>query len=275
MAGELAEVRNHWEEEVCGTRYAEEPTESEEYFRQIAETRYRLEPFILPFQDAPAARGKRVLEIGVGAGTDFSQWVQNGALAVGVDLTDAAVKTTANHLAAKKLSDHPVLLSRSNGEQLPFPDKSFHTVYSWGVLHHSPRPELCYRECHRVLEEGGELKLMVYHTRSWVGWLSWIRYGLMRGAPFQTVKQVLFNNMESPGTSTYTPSEIREVLSAIGFREITVTPRLSPGDLLTIKLSKKNDNLLNKIAQRCYPRALIRWLGDRFGFYLLVSARKS
>jgi membrane-bound lytic murein transglycosylase MltF len=40
---------------------------------------------------------------------------------------------------------------------LPFPDASFDHVYSWGVIHHSPKPERIVSEIYRVLRKGGTI----------------------------------------------------------------------------------------------------------------------
>ncbi|MBM3945644.1 MAG: hypothetical protein FJ317_09205, partial [SAR202 cluster bacterium] len=96
-------VRTHWEQETAGTRYADE-NEDAAYYAAIEKSRYELEPFILELAGFEQAAGERVLEIGVGAGTDFSQFVRHGARAVGVDLTMAAVQHTARHLKALNIS---------------------------------------------------------------------------------------------------------------------------------------------------------------------------
>src|SRR6185295_12363816 len=79
-------VRRHWEHEPCGTRGGDQVSRSA-YFASIEQHRYDVEPYIPVFADFEAARGRRVLEIGVGAGTDHVNWLRAGARAVGVDLT--------------------------------------------------------------------------------------------------------------------------------------------------------------------------------------------
>ena len=46
---------------------------------RIAQTRYELEPYIPEFARFSQAAGKSVLEIGVGAGSDFLEWCRNAA----------------------------------------------------------------------------------------------------------------------------------------------------------------------------------------------------
>jgi len=90
-------VKAHWEDETCGVRYGTS-SDRASWFAQIEGARYALEPHILAFANFPSGRGKKVLEIGVGAGSDFCRWVKNGAHATGIDLTEAAIQLTKEHL---------------------------------------------------------------------------------------------------------------------------------------------------------------------------------
>lgn len=48
-------------------------------------------------------------------------------------------------------------------ENLPFSNRSFDAITSFGVIHHSPAPYRCLEECARVLRRGGLLYLSVYN----------------------------------------------------------------------------------------------------------------
>ena len=86
-------VKAHWEEEACGVRYGSSG-DLEQWLAQVEQARYSLAPYIPAFAGFKNAKGKKVLEIGVGAGVDFSHWVKNGAHATGIDLTEAAIALT-------------------------------------------------------------------------------------------------------------------------------------------------------------------------------------
>ena len=92
-----AEVKAFWNRASCDTWHAESQKFTREYFEQIEQWRYRDQPFIHSFAQFTRYHGKRVLEVGFGAGTDFIQWLRAGARASGVDLTEEAL---ANLLAA-------------------------------------------------------------------------------------------------------------------------------------------------------------------------------
>lgn len=121
-------------------------------FEAQAEARYRLEPYILEFAQFEAAKGRRVLEIGVGLGADHQRFAEAGAELYGIDLTERAVAHTRSRLALFGLGSN---LQTGDAEHLDFPDDAFDLVYSWGVLHHSPDTHQAIAEVHRVLKRGG------------------------------------------------------------------------------------------------------------------------
>ena len=129
-------VKEYWNTEACGTDVAEAPKFSRQYFDQIEDNRYRVEPEIFAFAQFTRFRDQKVLEVGIGAGTDFMQWVRAGAKAYGVDLTEEAVEHAKKRLDAYGLSAEEVRVA--DAENLPYPDNTFDLVYSWGVIHHTP-----------------------------------------------------------------------------------------------------------------------------------------
>jgi ubiquinone/menaquinone biosynthesis C-methylase UbiE len=223
------QVRSYWEKEPCGT--AEEIVKdakplSREWFDRVEEYRYSIEPFILDVADFPKYKGKKILEIGVGAGSDHLQWARAGARCWGVDLTDAAIRTTRKHLAFHQLKSN---LRRINAEKLPFKNQTFDAVYSWGVIHHSEKPELIIAEIQRVLKKNGLFIGMLYGRHSVVAFKYWLKHGLFKGRPFRSFRDVLWNHFESIGTKAYTVDEIKELFSR--FKQVEAEPILTWHDI--------------------------------------------
>jgi ubiquinone/menaquinone biosynthesis C-methylase UbiE len=223
------EVRSFWEQEPCGTSphiVGEAPRLTADWFEKVEEHRYSVEPFIHSVAQFTRHHGKKVLEVGVGAGTDHLQWARAGAQCHGVDLTDAAIETTRARLAHYGFSSD---LRRVDAETLPFPDATFDVVWSWGVIHHSERPEAIVEEIRRVLRPGGRFLGMMYGRRSILAAKIWMKQALLKGRPIRSLKDVLWHHLESVGTKAYTPGELRRMFGA--FRSVRVQPLLTSYDV--------------------------------------------
>lgn len=266
-------VRRHWEIETCGVRYGN-GDDRLVWFRSISDRRYELEPYIRDFARFPDAAGKRVLEIGVGAGADFYNWCMHATHATGVDLTDGAIGLVQERLVLEGVSPDRYALQTADAEALPFADATFDLVYSWGVLHHTPDTERAYSEVFRVLKPGGTMRTMIYHVPSWTGIMLYFVYGLAKGAPFLGLRRAIYEYLESPGTKAYTLNEAALLARRAGFERNTASTRLGSGDLLLIQPSGRYQSPIYKLAWSLWPRPLVRLLGDRFGLYLLLEGRK-
>jgi len=255
-SGELMnEVKNYWEAGSCGTvdpRLGGFSPGTREWSERIEAIRYEQEPMIFAAAQFTRHRGARVLEVGVGAGTDHMQWARAGADLYGVDLTEAAISNTRSRLSLHELASN---LQVTNAEKLPFPDGHFDVVYSWGVIHHSEDPGKIVREVHRVLKPGGQAITMFYSKHSVRTWKYWIRYALLKGKIHWGIREVMWNHMESIGTKCYTPAKLRELFAS--FADISVRKYVTPYDLTWI------------------PGLLHAYIPDGLGFFSVVKAIKA
>ena len=255
-------VRDFWNADPCGIRYLEGTQDFEAHSRK----RYQLEPFIFDFADFHSGRGLKVLEVGVGMGADYVEWLKAGAHATGVDLSLASIENARLRCEAAGFNPD---LRPADAEHLPFSDGSFDIVYSYGVMHHSPDPQQCVREALRVLKPGGQARIMIYHHRSLTGAMLWLRYGIIHR---KSLRQCVFDHLESPGTKSYTLEQARKLMS--GFGEVTMRVAFSPGDLLLHDPSTKFQSSFYRLIWRVFPRFLLRRVGRRWGLFLLITATK-
>jgi len=212
------------------------------------------------FADFESARGKRVLEIGVGAGTDFLNWVRAGARVWGVDLSAEAVEHARRRLAVYGLEAEEV--QQADCESLPYPDEHFDVVYSWGVIHHTPDSQQALREIVRVCRVGGTCKLMVYNRHSVVALTLWVKWALLRAQPWRSLTDVLSEHMESQGTRAFTRSEMTRMLRELPVSEPVIRTHLTRDDRLLLARSR---------VARLAGRLLSRFLGQRAGWFMTLQ----
>lgn len=248
------EVRAYWEVEPCGTGTQITgglERQSLEWFKEVEQHRYDVEPFIHSVAQFQRHHGKTMLEIGVGAGTDHLQWARAGLKCFGVDLTDAAIETTQKRLSLYGFSS---TLCRIDAEVLPFESEQFDLVYSWGVIHHSESPDLIIAEIYRVLKPGGTFVGMMY-ARSSVGVFGlWVKYALLKGKPWRSFNYINWHHMESVGTKGYNIDELKKMFS---------------------KFSKfESDRWITKYDKHRWPQWISHFFPDSWGRYISLRVVK-
>lgn len=212
MSETIGRVKDFWNEGSCGTEHTDEEKHTKAYFEEIEEFRYRHEPFVHSFAQFTRWRGAEGLEVGVGAGTDFIQWLRAGVRMNGVDLTEEAIENVSRRLAVYDLQAES--LQVVNAEKLPFEDDRFDLVYSWGVIHHTDNMEKALSEIYRVTRPGGRIKIMIYNINSFHTWYLWLRFALLRGKLGKGRRWAACHFQESYATKVYSRREIIDMLSA-------------------------------------------------------------
>jgi ubiquinone/menaquinone biosynthesis C-methylase UbiE len=250
-------VFDYWEGKPCGTEFGKD-ADMRKYFQEIEDHRYRVEPFIQSFAQFSSWRGKEVLEVGVGAGTDHVQFARSGAVLSGIDFTKAAVDMTRERLTPEGLMS---ALQQADAENLPFPDDSFDLVYSWGVIHHTPDTPKAAREIYRVCRPGGKICVMIYHRHSVLALALYVYHGLLRGKPFRTFSDVLANHLESQGTKAYSVREAKEMFGM--FRNVEISTVLTPYDKI----------IRPKFLQTALA-PLLDNIPSRYGFFMVIRGEK-
>jgi SAM-dependent methyltransferase len=165
MDGALAQhrVREHWDRQPCDSELSTRERNSREFFLDVEQQRYALQPHILECHSWIDWQGKRVLEVGAGIGTDARRLIGNGARYTGINVDRGSTEATARALRTFALAG---VALQCDACTLDFPSGSFDVVYSFGVLQHIPEVERAIAEIERVLKPGGELLVMLYNRTS-------------------------------------------------------------------------------------------------------------
>ncbi len=220
-APDIDAVASYWNERPCNIRHSAQPVGTREYFDEVEARKYFVEPHIPRFAEFERWRGKRVLEIGCGIGTDSINFARYGA-----DLTIVELSQNSLDLTRQRF-DHFGLDARfiqGNAEQLdsliPDGDK-FDLIYSFGVIHHSPSPRRIVRSLSRLMHKDSELRLMIYNRLSWkVLWI-YLQYG---PANIGKLRGLIARYSEAqtgcPITFVYSDREARELLAGFEITEM-------------------------------------------------------
>ncbi|HZP16168.1 MAG TPA: class I SAM-dependent methyltransferase [Nocardioides sp.] len=110
--------------------------------------------------------GRRVLELGSGAG-QCSRWIrQHGGEAYGLDLSHRQLQHSRRLDDAAGITVPSV---RATATRLPFADDSFDVVFcSFGAFQFLADADAAVGECARVLRSGGRLAFSITHPTRWM-----------------------------------------------------------------------------------------------------------
>lgn len=164
-----SDVKEFWNAHPCGDHivgglHAAFADDYERFFTAYDAWRYRQEAHIPACLDRVDWCDRKVLEIGLGQGTESEQIIRRGGRWSGLDLTQESVDRVRARLAIRSLPHDD--LQQGSALDIPWPDATFDIVFSHGVLHHIPDIRSAQAEIHRVLKPGGHLVAMLYSRAS-------------------------------------------------------------------------------------------------------------
>lgn len=215
-------VQDYWDRRPCNIRHSPAPVGTREYFDQVEQRKYFVEPHIPAFAEFSNWKDKRVLEIGSGIGTDTISFARAGAQVTAVDLSGESLKLAQVRAQIFDLQDR-ITFYQGNSEQLSqfVPVESYDLVYSFGVIHHTPHPDRIVSEIKKYLRPDSELRIMLYSKVSYK--LFWV----MREEgvwDMGRMDELIARNSEAqtgcPVTYTYTFDEVGRLLKGFEILDI-------------------------------------------------------
>jgi len=293
---QIDSVRNYWNNRPCNIRHSTQPIGTREYFDEVEARKYLVEPHIPAFADFEKWRGKKVLEIGCGIGTDTINFARHGAQVTTVDLSDKSMALARQRAQVFGLQDR-IRFCPGNAEELStfVPVEPYDLIYSFGVIHHTPHPDAVLAQLHQYTHAAHQsaspsrvppaapsaaassgaapqttVKIMVYYKWSWkVGWI----IATEGHGKFWKLDELVARSSEAqtgcPITYTYSRSSGKALLERHGFRVTDV----SVDHIFPYRIP---DYVQYRYVREPYfawmPPAMFRAFERAAGWHLLISA---
>ncbi len=162
----------------------------------------------------------RYLDIGTGTGNLLR-------IATGSFKSCTACDIGENLLAKVQGGFPEAALLAADAEVLPFAASSFNCVSCYALLHHLLDHEKLFRECHRVLADGGTLYTdhdPNYYFNRFYHIYYRMRFRGRHGFSSATEDLAEYHNVFSSGID---PEHLRRLLLEIGFRKVEITYRIT------------------------------------------------
>lgn len=247
-------IANYWNHRIHDLEMTEHPVGSKEFFDDLDDYRFDKLHYLPRLVDFGSFRGRKLLEVGCGIGTDLVRFAKGGAGVTGVDLAPTAIDLARKNFALNGVTADELRVA--NGEALPYPDASFDVVYGHGVIQYTANAPQLIREMHRVLTPGGTGIFMVYNRMSWLNAMS-------------KVTKVALEHEDAPVLKKYSIAEFKALLAP--FKETRIVPERFPVKSRLHKGWKGIAfNTLFVGTFNALPRSLVRPLG----WHLMAFAKK-
>lgn len=245
----LREVKDFWHTHINNEYYTGLERASKSYYEEIERKRYRYHYHLRDlFAKLGTTRKGKLLEIGCGIGIDTVMLSKLGFRTTAVDLTSSALGVAQKRNRAYQLG---IQYGQSNAEELPFPQGCFDLVYSFGVIHHTPRMDKAVQEIHRVLKTGGKAHVMVYSRFSLVNAIH-----RLLGLPYESPRNL---QDHCPVVICSSKRSARKLFA--GFSEVSIH-------------SDYPFTYGMRFFSRFFPTALQRMFGRWIGWHLMIEATK-
>lgn len=217
-ARENAQIQ--WNTTPCGSVEGNESL-TLDYFKRVEKERYTQQYWQKTYFPFAEFYRKKILEIGIGHGTDLVQFGENGGECYGVDITDKHIELTKKNFELRGLN---VEVRKDDATDISHSADFFDGVYSFGVLHHIPEMSSCIKSINRVLKTDGKLMLALYYKYS-LAHLKLVLQGFLTGRLFKLGYSGLLATIETgadgihikPYVKLYSKRELRKLLTENGF----------------------------------------------------------
>lgn len=257
VRSDIQTVQAYWNARPCNVRHSSQPVGTRAYFDEVERRKYLVEPHIPGFAQFESWKGKRVLEVGCGIGTDTINFARAGAKVTAVDLSEKSLELARQRAKSFNL-EKSINFHLANAEELSnsVPVEIYDLVYSFGVIHHTPNPRAAFAEIRNYMDPSSELRVMLYAKTSWKN--------IMIEAGFDQPEA----QNGCPVAYTFTASEVRELLDGYNITDIR-QDHIFP--FVVEKYIRYEYELVPWFASM--PKEMFTALEKTLGWHMLITAR--
>lgn len=263
------EIKSFWDKRPCNIKHSNKTIGTREYFDEVEKRKYFVEPHVPKFAEFKKWHGKRVLEIGCGIGTEAINFAKNGALLTIIELSPESLGLTKKRFAIYGLTANFILGSAEDLDMLLSDEEKFDLIWSFGVIHHSPHPEIILKKCKNYLKTDGEIRMMVYAK------ISYKLFYLMKETgiwDFSELDDLIASYSEAqtgcPVTYTYTLAGVKKLFSDFTILDITKT-HIFPWDIQKyINYQYEKEACFRNVSDNFFKE-----LESELGWHMLIKAK--
>lgn len=251
-------VQAYWDTRPCNLHHSAAPTDSLLYSQEVTAKKFAVEPHIIWFAEFHKWAGKDVLDAGCGIGTMALEFARAGAYVDAIDLSGYSLVIGAQRASAEGLTRVDF---RLHNLEIPVSKRfRYDLIWSFGVIHHTPNPDIALANLRKAVKPDGVLRLMVYNRWS----LKALRLALTGGVRRQSEAQA-----DSPITYVYSKREIKRLLQQTGWQ----VTRMQVEHIFPYRIADyKQHRYVKALPWRWMPGWAFRRLERLFGWHLLVEA---
>ena len=210
------EVKKYWNDRPCNIRHSSKEFGTKEYFDEVEQKKYFVEPHILEFADFKRWNGKRVLEIGCGIGTDSINFVRNGAILTVIEFSDKSLDVCKKRFEVFGLEATFINGDVEKLEEVLSVDNKFDLIYSFGVIHHTPNPDKAFEQISKYMDKNTELRVMLYSKISYKMFWVMMETGVRDLNNADLIRKNAEAQFGCPVAYVYTFEEIKNMVKKYG-----------------------------------------------------------
>jgi 2-polyprenyl-3-methyl-5-hydroxy-6-metoxy-1,4-benzoquinol methylase len=261
-------IKNYWNTRPCNINHSKKTLGSLEYFNEVDNKRYFVEPHILNFADFNNQNNKKVLELGCGIGTDSIRFAQAGAILTAIDLSDKSIEITKKRFKEYNLN---ASLYCGNIEELSsfITPQIYDLIYSFGVIHHTENPNKVLKEIKKYCNSDTKIKIMLYNKYSWKAFIFFLLYGYKFLFNYnKTIQYFAEAQLNCPRAIVYSKQSLKELLKDFNIVNI------EKDHIFVYKISDYIQGKYTKVWYfKIMPSFLFNWFKKHFGWHYLVEMR--